>query len=104
MKDAINISTGAVTTPNAIPQGAKAVSFTLTVTDTAEPRLRGRPARHDHDRDRLDDQLVGPVATLATGGIVSLGTGPAERQVTLVVGGGGTASTDVIVDITGYFK
>jgi hypothetical protein len=45
-----------------------------------------------------------PLATLATGGIVSLGTGPAERQVTLVVGGGGSASTDVIVDVTAYFK
>jgi hypothetical protein len=33
----------------------------------------------------------------------NLGTGPAERQVTLVVGGGGSASTDVIVDMTGYY-
>jgi hypothetical protein len=43
-------------------------------------------------------------ATLAAGGIVSLGTGTAERQVTLVVGGSGGASTDAIVDITGYYE
>ena len=34
VKDAINVSTGAVTTPNAIPKGARAISFTITATGT----------------------------------------------------------------------
>ena len=34
VKDAINVGTGAVTTPNAIPKGARAISFTITATGT----------------------------------------------------------------------
>ena len=50
------------------------------------------------------DSVETAIQTIAAGGIIALGTGTAERQVTLVVGGGGTASTDVIVDITGYYQ
>lgn len=35
VKDAIDVVTGAVSTPNAIPQGAKAVAFNLAVTGTS---------------------------------------------------------------------
>ncbi len=90
VKDAINVSTGAVTTPNAIPQGAKAISFTLTVTNTGNP---GYVAVLPGTTTTVTASTINwsaPLATLATGGIVSLGTGPAERQVTLVVGGGGS--------------
>jgi hypothetical protein len=104
VKDAINITTGAVTTPNAIPLGARAVSFTVTVTGTANAGyvavLPGTTTAVTASAINWTDSG----ATLASGGMVSLGTGTAERQVTLVVGGSGAASTNVILDITGYYR
>jgi hypothetical protein len=49
-------------------------------------------------------QACSPPGSSAASPVRNLGTGPTERQVTLVVGGSGSASTDVIVDVTGYFK
>lgn len=104
VKDAINVSTGAVATPNAIPMGARAVSFTITVTNTGSAGYVSVLPGTSTTVTASNVNWTGPGATIAAGGIVSLGTGAAERQVTLVVGGGGSASTDAIVDITGYFK
>ena len=104
VKDAINVGTGAVTTPNAIPKGARAISFTITATGTGAAGYVAVLPGTSTAVTASTINWTGPGATLATGGIVSLGSGAAERQVTLVVGGGGSASTDVIVDITGYFK
>ena len=104
VKDAINVATGVVTTSNAIPQGARAVAFTITVTGTG---AAGYVAVLPGPTTTVTASTInwsGPGATIAAGGIVSLGTGADERKVTLVVGGGGTASTDVIVDITGYYQ
>ncbi len=104
VKNAINVVTGAVTISNAIPKGARAISFTITATGTG---AAGYVLILPGTSTALTASTInwtGPGATLATGGIVSLGTGAAERQVTLVVGGAGSASTDVILDITGYFK
>jgi hypothetical protein len=105
VKDAINIITGAVTIPNAIPQGARAVSFTITVTGTSSGGgyvtvLPGTTTTVTVSTINWTSSGT----TLASGGVVSLGTGSAERQVTLVVGGSGSASTHVILDITGYFR
>ena len=104
VKDAINVGTGAVTIPNAIPKGARAISFTITATGTGAAGYVAVLPGTSTTVTASTINWTGPGATLATGGIVSLGSGAAERQVTLVVGGGGSASTDVIVDITGYFK
>ncbi|MGA3057004.1 MAG: hypothetical protein ABSE70_03035 [Candidatus Limnocylindrales bacterium] len=104
VKDAINVSTGAVTTPNAIPQGAKAVSYTVTATNTGIAGFVSVLPGTSTTVTASTVNWTGSGATIAAGGIVSLGTGTAERQVTLVVGGGGSSSTDVIVDITGYFR
>jgi len=104
VKDAINVLTGVVTTSNAIPQGARAVSFTVTVTNTGNPGFVAvLPGTNTTATVSTINWTVSK-ATIAAGGIIALGTGTAERQVTLVVGGGGTASTDVIVDITGYYQ
>jgi hypothetical protein len=104
VKDAINVNTGAVTTPNAIPQGAKAVSFTITVTNTASAGYVAVLPGTETYVTASTINWTGSGATLAAGGIVSLGTGTVERKVTLVVGGSGSASTDVVIDITGYFR
>jgi hypothetical protein len=104
VKDAIDVITGAVTTPNAIPQGARAVSFTVTVTGTANAGYVAVLPGTTTSVTASTINWTGSGATLASGGMVSLGTGTAERQVTLVVGGSGSASTHVILDITGYYK
>jgi hypothetical protein len=104
VKDAINVATGAVTTPNAIPQGARAISFTITVTSTGNAGYVAVLPGTTTTVTASTINWTGPGMTLAAGGIVSLGAGTAERQVTLLVGGGGSASSDVIVDITGYFR
>ncbi len=104
VKNAINITTGAVTVTNAIPQGARAISFTITVTDTGS--VPGYVAVLPGTTTTLTVSTVNWTsggATVAAGGIVSLGTGAAERQITLVVGGPGTSNTNVIVDVTGYY-
>lgn len=104
VKDAINPATGGVSVFNAIPQGARAVSFTVTVASTANA---GYVAVLPGTTTSVTASTINWTAsgmTLATGGLVTLGTGAAERQVTLVVGGAGSASTDVILDITGYYK
>jgi hypothetical protein len=103
VKDAINVVTGAVTTPNAIPQGARAVSFTVTVTGTSSGGFVTVLPGTTTTVTASTINWSSSGSTLASGGIVSLGTGTAERQVTLVAGGSG-ASTHVIIDITGYFR
>jgi hypothetical protein len=104
VKDAINISTGVVTTANAIPKGARAISFTVTVSGTGDAGYVAVLPGTTTTVTASTINWTGSGATLAAGGIVGLGTGTAERQVTLVVGGSGSASTDVIVDITGYYR
>lgn len=103
VKDAINVATGAVTTPDAIPQGAKAVAFNLTVTGTVGGGFVAViPGTGTTVTASTVNWTTGG-ATIANGGVVALGSGTAERQLTLVVGGS-TASTQAIVDITGYYK
>jgi hypothetical protein len=103
VKDAISTTTGVVTMTDAIPHGARAISFTLTITGTVGGGwvciLPGTNATAT--ASTINWWASGQ--TLATGGIVSLGTGAAERQVTLVVSGGTGSRTQVIVDITGYY-
>jgi hypothetical protein len=104
VKDAIDITSGAVTSSNAIPVGAKAVAFNVTATDTVNP---GYIAVLPGTSTTLTVSTVNwtaNAATVANGGVVALGSGSAERQITLVVGGPGSTSTDAVVDITGYYE
>jgi hypothetical protein len=104
VKDSINVSTGNVAVTNAIPAGAKAISFTLTVTGTVGA---GYLAILPGTTTTVTASTVNWSAsgqTLAAGGIVQLGSGSAERQVTLVAGGSAGSSTQAILDITGYYR
>jgi hypothetical protein len=104
VKDSINVSTGNVAVTNAIPQGARAISFTLTVTGTVGS---GYLAILPGTSTTVTASTVNWSAsgqTLAAGGIVQLGSGSAERQVTLVAGGSAGSSTQAILDITGYYE
>jgi hypothetical protein len=103
LKDAINVSTCAVATTNAIPQGAKAISFNITVTGTINAGYVTVLPGTSTTLTASTINWISSGSMLANGGIVSLGTGPAERQVTLVMVGP-SASADVILDITGYYQ
>jgi hypothetical protein len=104
VKDAINVSTGAVVTPNAIPQGARAVSFTITVTNTVNAGFATIVPGTGTTVTASNVNWSGNGQTVAAGGVVTLGSGSAERQVTIVIGGGGAAAADVIVDITADYQ
>jgi hypothetical protein len=103
VKNSIDIDTGATLVTNAIPQGARAVAYNLTIVGTNGSGyvaiLPGTTTTVSASSINWD--TAGQ--TLANGGIISLGTGGAERQVTLVVGGTPGASTQVLLDITGYY-
>lgn len=92
-----SVSTGAVTTVNAVPATAKAIAYTLTVTGTSGGGyLAVNPGGDATVRASTINWLSGQ--TLANSGIV--GVSPA-RTITIISGGG---SADVIVDVTGYFR
>ncbi|MGD0248394.1 MAG: hypothetical protein ABSB75_05000 [Candidatus Limnocylindrales bacterium] len=103
VKDAIDVITGNVVTTDAIPVGAKAISFTLTITGTvAAGWLAVLPGTSKSvTASTINWSASGQ--TLATGGMVALGSGSAERQVTIVVGSSG-GRTQAILDITGYYE
>jgi hypothetical protein len=101
VKNAIDVNTGTVTVTDAIPQGARAISFTITITGTVG--AGGYVAVLPGTATTVTASTVNWSAknqTLAAGGVVSLGIGTAERQITLVSSG----TTDVIVDVTGYYE
>jgi hypothetical protein len=103
VKDAINPFTCTVATLNAIPQGARAISFNITVTGTINAGYVTVLPGTSTTLTASTINWISSGAMLANGGIISLGTGTAERQVTLVMVGP-SASADVIVDITGYYQ
>jgi hypothetical protein len=103
VKDALNVVTGVVATPNAIPQGARAISFNITVTGTINAGYVTVLPGTSTTLTASTINWISSGAMLANGGIVMLGTGTAERQITLVMVGP-SASADVIIDVTGYYQ
>lgn len=100
VKDAINPLTGAVSVANAIPQGAKAVSYNMTVTGTVGGGFIDVLPGASTTVTGSSLNWTASGVTVGNGGLVTLGTGANERQVTLVLTG---VSAQVIVDITGYY-
>lgn len=103
VKNAIDPSTGAVTGTNVIPVGARAVSFTVTVTQTSGA---GWVAALPGGSTTVTVSTVNWTtsgADIAAGSIVTLGAGANERQITLALGGRSDASSHVIIDVTGYY-
>lgn len=104
VKDAIDTATGEVTTVDAIPPGARAVAFNLTITQTlGNGYVIVNPGDSLAEASSNINWTTGG-ATLANGGVVSLGSGAFERQLTLLVGGLPGAQAQLIVDITGYYQ
>jgi hypothetical protein len=104
VKDAIDPLTGLVSVANAVPEGARAVSYNLTIVSTVGA---GYVAVVPGNSTTVTSSSINWYTSdqiLANSGVIGLGSGAAERQVTLVVGGSGGSSTQVILDITGYYK
>jgi hypothetical protein len=104
VKDSIDVNTGSVVLTDAIPQGAKAISFTLTVTGTVGVGYLAILPGTSTSVTASTINWSASGQTLATGGIVQLGSGSAERQVTIVAGGSTGSSAQAILDITGYYE
>jgi hypothetical protein len=103
VKDGIDRLTGQVAFPDAVPAGAKAISFTITVTGTAGSGWVAVLPGTATVTNVSNVNWWARGQTLASGGIVGVGADAADREVTLVVGGATSASTHVVVDVTGYY-
>ena len=103
VKDGVDNLTGAVSAADAVPAGAKAVAFNFTITGTVNA---GFGVLNPGTSSAVASSNINWTAsglTLANSGIVALGTGTDDRKATIVVVGA-SASTHVIIDITGYFR
>jgi len=101
VKDGINPGTGAVDAVGAIPQGARAIAYNLTVTGTVNAGYVDVLPGASTTVTGSSINWTGSNVTIANGGVVSLGSGANERQITIVLNG---TSAQLIVDISGYYQ
>src|SRR6185295_3460426 len=91
-----DLATGAVTLADAVPAGATAITYNLT---TDQSTTVGFVAITPGDAATFATSALNLNGTpLANGGTVAIA---ADRTVKVFVGGGG--STQVIIDVTGYY-
>ena len=94
----IDVTTGAVTTPNLVPAGATAIQYNLTIVNTvATGYLQVSPG----DAVAITSSSINWTASgqiAANGLVVKLDT---SRQVKAFASGG---STDFIIDVLGYYR
>ena len=91
-----DLATGAVTLANAVPAGATAITYNLT---SDQSTVNGFVAITPGDAATFATSSLNLNGTpLANGGTVAIA---GDRTVKVHVGGGG--STQVIVDVTGYY-
>lgn len=90
---------GNVTSPDAVPEGATAVAFNVTVTGTTGPNFVSVVPGDAPGYTTSSINWSGPDQSLANGSIVKLDD---MRQVR-IFGGDQTGSTHVVFDITGYY-
>ncbi|HWL45035.1 MAG TPA: hypothetical protein VNQ73_18975 [Ilumatobacter sp.] len=92
-----NIQTGEVSATDAVPEGATAISFNVTVTGTTGP---GYVFVGPGDATEVTGSTINYTAdlTLANGGVVKL---DGNRNVKLFCK---VSATDVILDVTGYYR
>jgi hypothetical protein len=89
-------TTGAVTIPNVVPPTARAIAYTLTVTETTASGFLGvNPGGDTVLHGTTINWLAGQ--SLANTGVVGV---PPTRRVTVICGNG---STQFLVDVVGYY-
>lgn len=97
VKDGRDVLTGAVTAANAVPAGATAIAYNLTIADTVGA---GWLFIAPSDASAVTSSSINwssPGSLLANAGAVKLG---GDRQVKIFCG---PAPTHAIIDITGYY-
>jgi hypothetical protein len=97
--DGRRTSNGDVVTADLVPEGATAIACNITITDTFGSGYAVVNPGQDFSVGASTINWSHSDQTLANGIIVGIDD---ERRVTLVVGGGGV--TNIVVDITGYFR
>ncbi len=90
---------GDITSPDAVPEGATAVAFNVTVTGTTGPNFVSVVPGDAPGYTTSTINWSGPDQSLANGSVVKLDD---MRQVR-IFGGDQTGSTHVVFDITGYY-
>ena len=101
VKDSRALDTGALVTADIVPNGAKAITANVTVVNTTSA---GFLAVNPGGNTTVSAATVN---WFASGQILNNGVNvtinPATRQVTVIAGGNAGASTDFVIDVTGYF-
>jgi hypothetical protein len=98
IKDGRNQTTGAVTSADAIPAGAKAISFNVTVVETTAPSFLAVVPGNVASTDVSSLNWTGPGAVIGNASTVGV---DGSRQIRIIAGPDGTFH--VVVDINGYY-
>lgn len=97
----INVTTGAVSTPNVVPDGATAIHYNLTITETeGSGYLQVSPNLYSTSVTASSINWTGNGQTIANGLLVKIA---ASRQVNVIAGGAGGA-THFVIDVVGYHR
>jgi hypothetical protein len=101
IKDQRAVTGGAVTTADRVPAGATAITANITVVNTVSAGfLTANPGGNT-------TVSAATINWFASGQIlnngVTLAIGAAARDLTVIAGGSSGASTDFVIDVTGYF-
>jgi hypothetical protein len=90
---------GAVTVPNLVPAGATGIADNLTIVGTVRSGFLAVDPGTSTAVTSSAINWFAPGLVLANASVVAL---DANRQVTVIAGGGG--STDFILDVVGYYR
>lgn len=97
--DAIDVETGAVTLPDAVPDGATAILFNLAITETVGGGFLQLAPGTATEVTAATINWSAAGVTVANGSFSSI---DASRRVKILSGGTAGASTHFIVDVTAY--
>ncbi|MCU1364612.1 MAG: hypothetical protein JWN39_251 [Ilumatobacteraceae bacterium] len=96
--DGRDIVTGVVTAANAVPVGATAITFNLTIANTTANGFLAVTAGDATAYAASTINWTAAKTTIANGGVI-----PVSAAREIKVWAGGVGSTDFIVDVTGYY-
>ncbi len=98
--DARSLTTGLVSTANAVPEGATAIAYNLAIVDTIGAGfLSVTPGGTTvYSAASINWSATGQI--LANGQLAKL---DANRRVTVFAGGGSGAATHLVIDVQGYY-
>jgi hypothetical protein len=98
IKDGRDQTTGAVTAANAIPVGAKAISFNVTAVETTAPSFLAVVPGDVASTDVSSLNWTGPGAIIGNASTVGV---DGTRSVRIIAGPGGTFHA--VIDVNGYY-